>query len=160
MPDNWLLADRIKQEFVNNLVVLQTFAYTKGGCIRLFNSQRIRKSLTCSASSDVINVPWDKAASRYIQSAISGKIGRHPTTANNEGPCALMEFHEGIIRNVDTCQVRTRSPTPHSAHISCYLNETAALQHGRNTVPTTHQATCGCQILSYTNAFIHRNRWS
>ena len=54
VPDNWLSASRIRHEFVNNLVILRTFAYVRGGCIILCNSQRVRKTQTRSASGDVI----------------------------------------------------------------------------------------------------------
>jgi len=54
VPDNWLSASRRRHEFVNNLVILRTVAYVRGGCIILCNSQRVRTTQTRSASCDVV----------------------------------------------------------------------------------------------------------
>jgi len=55
VPDNWLSAGRIKQEFVNNLVVSRIFVYPKASSyLTLYNSLRIRKTLPRIASSYVL----------------------------------------------------------------------------------------------------------
>jgi len=100
------------------------------------------------ASSDVINVPWDKAVSRYIQEAIPVKFGRHPTTRNNEDPRVLTGIHEGItqLNAVGELQGTFASSRPHSGvhairntaqrgqtlltHIPLHTSAVTQIQHG------------------------------
>jgi len=89
---------------------------------------------------------------RHIQSATFGSIWIPPFHSEQRRPSSTIGTSHEAITSAQPEQIQD---TDLHSRYQLTVSETTKNYYGPNKAPTTHQATCCCQISSYKNADIH-----